>query len=41
MYYLLTGKHPLNIKGQTIDEFKLKIQSIGPQDWDYPAYISK
>ena len=44
LYWMLIGHHPLYIQGPTFPDssqtLKMKVASIGPQDWNYPCYVS-
>lgn len=44
LYWMLIGHHPLYIRGPIFPDssltLKMKVASIGPNDWIYPGYVS-
>jgi serine/threonine protein kinase len=41
MFYLLTGKHPLYERGNSLEVFRQKLCTVQSQDWKFPSYMSK
>jgi serine/threonine protein kinase len=40
LYYMLVGKHPLFVMGDTQTSYKKKVTTLEPTQWFYPDYVS-